>query len=1851
MKKNSRIAIVGMDCKYPGASNIKEYWENILALRQQFRNMPKKRLNLEYYGSEDANSVDTTYVKKAAVLTGYEFDRIKYRVSKSTFEQTDMAHWLALDVAAGALKDAGFENGIGLPKDKVGVIIGNSLNGEFTRANIMRLRWPYVFKVLESTLLNLKYETKEIETILQQTEKIYKEPFPVPDADTLAGGLSNTISGRICNYFDFNGGGYTVDGACSSSLLALTTGCNAIINDELEMALIGGVDVSIDPFEMIGFARNGALAKTEMEVFGKKPEGFWPGEGCGMIVIMKEEEAIKRGLNIYATICGWGISSDGKGGITRPKPETQQLALRRAYERASYNIDTVTMFEAHGTGTPLGDEIELTALTNELKIHDLKAPAIVGSVKHLIGHTKAAAGIAGVIKAALAAKNKIVPPSMLTSGNHNVLNKNKDVLKVTHKPLQQSNSIFRTGVSSFGFGGINVHITMEGTETSEIESNPTNDALKSFENSPRDFEIFPITATNKEILISKLEQLEQLSKQVSRAEFLDLSNNILQDFKYQGNYKASFVVSNSDCLQENITTLISHLETSDDTLIDIEKGIYFNLSTSKESICFLFPGQGAPIYKEHGAFSGLNNELLNGTAILDELTSKFDNKSNTTIDTSIAQPLIVKNSVQSIDFLNNLGINATYGIGHSLGEISALSWANIISKKEAVEIAEKRGHSMSQYGKSGGAMIAVKCNETELKAFIQDTNATITGYNGKDNYVLGGTDAEITEIESNAFRNEIKCTRLKVSHAFHTPLMTDAALHFKNELDSWKFQAPNKQLMSTVTGDFITKTTNINSHLYEQIEKPVKFTQAINSVKNKVKIFIELGPGDTLQKTLRNEENLHVVSLNYGGTSIKGLLNALAASFIFGTQVQFKAITKNRFFKPFHPEEWKLEVLENPCEKIDFEPSTIKNILNTEATIIASDTSKTAIQTQAKVDLTEKGVLDYVKQLISDKTEIPVEVITDEDKIMSQLHLNSLVITEIVSLAAKAFNKSHKVYSEASILANDDGTIRELSTLIFEGENGDTTQQNAKTFDFSEFHNWTHIFKRINVPKKRSRIKVNDNAGKIYIAGNDDALGAHIKEMVHNEKLPIGNGGIFIYNNDDDPVSVLRDYISFLKKQEVNQSNFSVLIECVKGETLVDLKPVFRSFIQEYMIEKSFTLTLPSEVSQKETIFKEELEVISKYKEILYDTKGVRFESQCELFFPEKATLNEEITQNDVIVATGGGKGITFESILHLGIKTKATLAIIGRSKPENDKGLQENLNILTSKKIKYKYYEADVCDEIAVKNAVKDIYTDFGKITMILHGAGINNPKRIKDLTETDVENTQRVKIKGLKNVVKHLNLNELRFIIGYGSIIAQSGMQGNADYAFANDQLAIYLNGLQQNLPNCRCITFEWSVWDETGMGANLNSIRTLKDQGVWPIPVKNGIEILESILADKNCLEGRYIISGRYGTIPTLIFNKRKGSLDRFTSKIKFQTPGVEVVTDVPVNLNDDVYLQNHVFNGQYVFPTVMILEGMSQCCNMLNNNTHSNWVFENLQIHKSIFIPKDGINTVRFIITRISETEFKGVVQSEDSNYEANCFEAMIKYDNLSVKEKPLQINSKLEINTKTHFYDDLLFHHGPFRRISSFYQINALGSLAQSETNLDDKWFGEFMSENKSLGDPGLNDAAIHCHQACRPAQQLLPIGAKRIVFNRKKVEGPLFIQTHEKEENGNETTIDVLVMNKEGVVQQSWTGLILTKVTGVEKTQMWISEFLVPYLEYQLNKVANTSVTIPLEMLNETLVKLETTQEISMIVDEKHEVFFTQVIAEMKEENLHSDHVFFNTTLDCEPFNFPVNINIMEHKI
>ncbi|MFD0887199.1 beta-ketoacyl synthase N-terminal-like domain-containing protein, partial [Streptosporangium algeriense] len=416
----SRIAIVGMACRYPDAASPRELWENVLAGRRAFRRLPDTRMRLEDYWDADPAAPDRFYARNAAVIEGYTFDRIGYKIAGSTYRSTDLTHWLALDTAALALADAGFPGAEGLARERTGVIVGNTLTGEFARANLMRLRWPYVRRTVAAALKEQDWDDERLAGFLDDLEAAYKSPFPVPDEDTLAGGLSNTIAGRICNHFDLKGGGYTVDGACSSSLLSVITAARALADGDLDVAVAGGVDLSIDPFEIVGFAKTGALARGEMRLYDRGSNGFWPGEGCGMVVLMREQDALEAGRRIYAAVAGWGVSSDGRGGITRPEVSGYRLALRRAYERAGFGIETVAMFEGHGTGTEVGDRTELTALSQALSHADGPLAAI-SSIKGMIGHTKAAAGVAGLIKATLAVHHQVLPPTTGCVDPHPVL--------------------------------------------------------------------------------------------------------------------------------------------------------------------------------------------------------------------------------------------------------------------------------------------------------------------------------------------------------------------------------------------------------------------------------------------------------------------------------------------------------------------------------------------------------------------------------------------------------------------------------------------------------------------------------------------------------------------------------------------------------------------------------------------------------------------------------------------------------------------------------------------------------------------------------------------------------------------------------------------------------------------------------------------------------------------------------------------------------------------------------------------------------------------------------------------------------------------------------------------------------------------------------------------------------------------------------------------------------------------------------------------------------------------------------------------------------------------------------------
>ena len=776
---NRPIAIVGIACRYPDASSPADLWENVLAGRRAFRRIPDERLRLEDYWSPDPAAPDRFYTRKAAVIEGFEFDRVKYKIAGSTFRTTDMTHWLALDTAARALDDAGFADGDGLPKVSTIVIVGNSLAGEFTRANLMRLRWPYVRRTLSSALTELGWDDDKLAGFLVGLEQRYKSAFPPVDEDTLAGGLSNTIAGRICNHFDLGGGGFTVDGACSSSLLSVVTACAALSDEAADAAVAGGVDLSIDPFEIIGFAKTGALATDEMRVYDRHSNGFWPGEGCGMLVLMRQDDAEARGLRIYATIAGWGYSSDGKGGITRPEAAGHQLALSRAYRLAGFDIGTVGYLEGHGTGTAVGDATELRAFSEARRAASPGVPtAAISTIKGNIGHTKAAAGVAGLIKATMAVHHQIIPPASGHADPHPILTGDSPALRVPlAAELWPQEQPIRAGVSSMGFGGINAHVVLAAHRDAQAMRRSSLDSRTiRLVASRQDSELLLLDAASTADLSGRVASLAWMCSRLAFAELGDLAATLARELG-GGPVRAAVVAATPDQAAERLATLVQLLDSGASEAIDVPGGLFLSRAVDAPRIRYLFPGQGSG--------KGTEGALRRRFSVIRDLGQTFSIPADgDLVATAVAQPRIVSSSIEGLRVLALLGIEAEAAVGHSLGELTALHWAGAMDEAELLALATERGRVMAQASEGGGAMASIAASPDQVEPLLLGADGTgdtdgaevvIAGYNGPAQTVISGPAEAVERVCRVAAAADLITSRIPVSHAFHSPMVAPAA--------------------------------------------------------------------------------------------------------------------------------------------------------------------------------------------------------------------------------------------------------------------------------------------------------------------------------------------------------------------------------------------------------------------------------------------------------------------------------------------------------------------------------------------------------------------------------------------------------------------------------------------------------------------------------------------------------------------------------------------------------------------------------------------------------------------------------------------------------------------------------------------------------------------------------------------------------------------------------------------------------------------------------------------------------------------------------------------------------------------
>jgi enediyne polyketide synthase len=657
------LAVVGLACRFPDADDAPELLDVVLAGRRAFRRIPPARLDLAEYYRPDPATADATYSTRAALLEGWQFDCAAFAIEPAAFAAADPALWLALETTARALAGAGLAGGTGLDRDRTAVIIGNTLGGDISRANALRVRWPYVRRVISDALAKDVPDIKA-RAVLRRAERQYLAPFPVVGPDTIAGSSGGTIAAAICSYFGFRGGSQAIDSACSSSTQAVASACTALTAGEIDAVVAGGVDVSLDPLELISLANAGVLATGDVRIYDEQPAGFLPAEGCGVLLLMRTADARAAGLPVYAEIVGWGASAvghdSGNAGVS-----SQLLAMQRAYQRAGVSPAEIQFFEGNGAGTSEDDDAELAALG--VLRSGAQHPAVLGSVKANIGHAKAAAGVAGLIKTVLAVSNGVLPPATGVRRPHPMITEGDAKLALPQQPGEWPDGVRLAAVSTLNSIGANVHLVLRGEPTGRARADrslrlrlPSVRSLDAHDPvvprlHPDASEPLPflLHAPDRFALAGVLARLAAVAPWLSDAELQDLACSLARDPGKQGRTRVAIVAAGQEELSVRAAEAAELLPGLAEGLLTVHPGIF----ASEDA-------------------DGRIALLLSG------------------VDGAQAEPRelrrAVSNCLETLRWLESMEVHATAAVGHGTGALAGLAWAGALGQGDVIEIADLR---------------------------------------------------------------------------------------------------------------------------------------------------------------------------------------------------------------------------------------------------------------------------------------------------------------------------------------------------------------------------------------------------------------------------------------------------------------------------------------------------------------------------------------------------------------------------------------------------------------------------------------------------------------------------------------------------------------------------------------------------------------------------------------------------------------------------------------------------------------------------------------------------------------------------------------------------------------------------------------------------------------------------------------------------------------------------------------------------------------------------------------------------------------------------------------------------------
>ncbi len=879
VRHGEEIAIIGLGCRFPGANTPDAFWQLLHEGRDAIAEVPLSRWDSSHLGSL---LTDQPIAHWGGFLQHIDqFDPQFFGISPREAASMDPQQRLLLEVCWEALENAG-QSPERLSGSQSGVFLGIS-NGDYSRLQSNHL----------ST--NVYYGT---------------------------GNAFSIAANRLSYLMDWHGPSWVVDTACSSSLVAVHQACQSLQAGECNLAVAGGVNLILSPQLTVTFSQAQMMALDgRCKTFDADADGYVRGEGCGLVVLKRLSEAVEAGDQILAVIKGSAVNQDGRSnGLTAPNGLAQQQVIRQALENAGINATQVSYLETHGTGTVLGDPIEVNALKAIFADKQQRGfPCWLGSVKTNIGHLEPAAGIAGLIKVVLSLQHGEIPP-------HLHLKQVNPYIQLQDTPLQipikgQAWTVGEqpriAGVSSFGFGGTNAHVIVADANTSpqDIPQDISQDISQD-----RSHQLFTLSAKNETALQGLVKRYQMYLMQSSAASLTDIcftANTGRAHF----DHRLAILTSSKLKLEQQLNAITSGQNTVNNHTSGIYKGYQENYQPFK--VAFLFTGQGSQyvnmgrqLYETEPVFRDALNQCIDllgkeGLSLLTVLYPEQGSReeSSPSLDqTAYTQPALFAIEYALTQLWQSWGIKPDIVLGHSVGEYVAACVAGVFSLEAGLTLIAARGRLM-QALPAGGKMLSLLATITDVEQWIEPygDEVAIAAINGPQSIVISGAEQAIQAIERDLKAIGIKAKVLQVSHAFHSPLMAPMMSAFETIAQNITYTPPKIPIISCVTGQLANSDMATPNYWVRHVEQPVNFLGGMTQLQALgYNVFLEIGPKSLLlgmgKKILSNQGELEGItnkqphwlpSLRPGQDNWQQILQSLAHLYVNGATIDWVGFEQN----------------------------------------------------------------------------------------------------------------------------------------------------------------------------------------------------------------------------------------------------------------------------------------------------------------------------------------------------------------------------------------------------------------------------------------------------------------------------------------------------------------------------------------------------------------------------------------------------------------------------------------------------------------------------------------------------------------------------------------------------------------------------------------------------------------------------------------------------------------------------------------------------------------------------------------------------------------------------------------------